>query len=253
MNLYIMKYKNIFYVCLFLFVLLAMPGKGQNKDSCKISVDVTADLVSSYLWRGIVSDMKPGIQPCISFDLGNFQLGAWGSSDFDDSYREVDWWLAYSFNNFTLTLNDYCWSPYLDKGKYFNWNEGSTGHFLETSLEWFGTAVIPLHLTAATFIYGPDKDWSEMDSVTPSSDLKNQYSTYFEVAYPFSIKEVEINAFLGGTPAEGFYSDKAAFTNIGFSVKKLLPLTEKFSLPVFGSLILNPQQNDVYFVFGISL
>ena len=230
----------------------AYPLWAQEKDSCKVTVDVTADVVSSYIWRGLVSDLKPNIQPSVALGIGNFEAGIWGSSNFDNTYREVDYWLAYSYKSFTLTFNDYCWSPYLDKGKYFNWNNSSTCHYLELQLDWEGPEKFPVKCTAATFIHGLDKKFNDDDTLK-GGDLKNNYSTYFEVSYPFQLKNTEINVFAGGTPAEGFYADKAALINVGISAKKQLAITEQYSLPLTGSLVVNPHEEQVYFVFMITL
>jgi hypothetical protein len=82
---------------------------------------------------------------------------------------------------------------------------------------------------------------------------KNNYSTYIEVSFPFTIKEVNLSAGIGGTPGEGLYADQASVVNISLKASKEIKITDSFSLPVFGQIILNPNQEDVFFVFGFSL
>ena len=48
----------------------------------KAKINISADIVSTYIWRGIVSDQSPNIQPTMSLGLGNFTLGAWASGNF---------------------------------------------------------------------------------------------------------------------------------------------------------------------------
>lgn len=244
----------LFSTLLLCFILLsgAPATQAQEKDSCSVSLDVTADFVSSFIWRGLVSDMKPNIQPCVTFTACNFEAGFWGTSNLDNTYREVDYWLAYSYKNFTLTLNDYFWTPFFDSVKFFNWNEKTTGHFLEASLEWEGPEKFPIKLLAATFIYGPDKKFT-YDAVTNETKGKNQYSTYFEASYLFKLKKTEVNIFVGGTPAEGFYDSNAGIVNLGLTAKKEIPFSEKYSMPLSGSLILNPKANQAYIVLGITI
>ncbi|MHC1708564.1 MAG: hypothetical protein AB9842_13725 [Bacteroidales bacterium] len=244
--------KQVLLPLIFVMACYASPAMAQEAESEKYTLDVNADLVSSYLWRGVVSDMKPNIQPTVAFSTGNFEAGIWGSSNFDNTYREVDYWLSYSYKNFTLTFNDYCWSPYLEKGKYFNWNQASTNHYLELQLDWEGPEKFPIKCTAATFVYGLDKKFEDNDTMK-GGDLKNNYSTYLELGYPFIINHTELSVFAGGTPGEGFYADKAAVINVGVSAKKQLPITEKYSLPLTGTLIVNPKEDQVYFVLGITL
>ncbi|MGD8362675.1 MAG: hypothetical protein PVJ04_14700, partial [Gemmatimonadota bacterium] len=44
-----------------------------------------------------------------------------------------------------------------------------------------------------------------------------------------------------------------AFINLGLTAAKELAITSQFSLPVFGSFIINPNVDIAYFVVGISL
>jgi hypothetical protein len=41
--------------------------------------------------------------------------------------------------------------------------------------------------------------------------------------------------------------------NLGLTVSKDIKITDKFALPVFGSFITNPEAENVFFVFGISI
>ncbi len=87
------------------------------------------------------------------------------------------------------------------------------------------------------------------------------YSSYLELSYPFKCKGLDFNVFAGGTPNKadtkkdesGFYGNDPGIVNLGFTVSKDLPITEKFSLPLSASLITNPQAQNIFLVFGISL
>ncbi|MFV0585845.1 MAG: hypothetical protein ACK5NR_01350, partial [Bacteroides reticulotermitis] len=81
---------------------------------------------------------------------------------------------------------------------------------------------------------------------------KRAWSSYFELSYPFRVRDVDMNIEAGLTPWEGMYSDKFNVVNIGFSATKELKITSDFTLPVSGKLIANPYEEQVYFVFGIS-
>jgi len=60
----------------------------------------------------------------------------------------------------------------------------------------------------------------------------------------------------GGTGAYYLYgenSDDFGIVNLGITLAKEIQITDKFSLPVSGSLITNPTAESIFIVFGISL
>ncbi len=83
---------------------------------------------------------------------------------------------------------------------------------------------------------------------SPSTSLNVQ-----PIAYNFSFGKNEGSAFIGATPSEGMYSDDFNVVNLGVTVSKELAITDKFSLPINGSFIVNPYTENVFFTFGISL
>lgn len=58
---------------------------------------------------------------------------------------------------------------------------------------------------------------------------------------------------IGFTPAESFYANKAAFVNASYKIEYDIKFSEKFSLPVFGSVIANPSAEKAFVVVGITL
>ena len=152
----------------------------------------------------------------------------------------------------TVTATDY----YLPKedtlNHYFNYKKNETGHLFELSAKFLGTDKIPFTLLVATNVYGADAKKSNSD---------NQFSTYVEAGYNFKIQDTECNAFLGFTPNKpdvnkgetGFYGPGPGVINLGVTATKEIKITDKFSLPVSTSLITNPQAENIFLVFGISL
>lgn len=109
---------------------------------------------------------------------------------------------------------------------------------------------IPLTFTLGTLIYGADK---KLDSDTSFSS-QNNYSTYLEMMYPFSVGETELSLVAGGVLQESaFYmTEGAALINLGIAVSKEIKFTELFSLPISFALTVNPELENVYTVFKIS-
>ena len=62
---------------------------------------------------------------------------------------------------------------------------------------------------------------------------------------------------MGATPwATSFYNGGASgfeVTDVAIGVSKELPITSRFSLPVFAKGVWNPATEGAYFVFGVSL
>jgi hypothetical protein len=229
-----------------------------------------ADLVSRYIWRGIDYGNSPAIQPALSFSWKGFNIGAWGSYAFAKqsiqvndttvadagTYAETDLFISYTYQWFTLIIFDYFTVNGLspnEGNRYFDYNNATTGHALEGSFVFEGTEKVPLQVMASTFFYGNDKN---RDSTgTYGEGTKNNFSTYFELAYKINLKKigVELKPFIGGIPfGSSLYGPTAGITNLGLTAKKEIPVTEQYSLPLQVSLITNPQAQSVFFVFGIS-
>jgi hypothetical protein len=227
-----------------LFSLLLMPLSAYEQDSLS-HFDLSADIASRYLWRGMALSSSPAFQPSISCSLGNFEIGSWASYTFAlEPLQEVDLYMAYSVSNLTITAYDYYnpFEPSDTSENYFDWNSQTTRHLLEGSLQWSGIGDLPFTFLLATIVYGNDKDESG----------NNYYSTYFEASYLFDLHGMELNVFAGLTPFEGMYGDKFAFVNLGCSLRKEIKITDRFSLPITGSLMVNPNAQKVYAAISFS-
>ena len=216
----------------------------ENQNS-KVSVDYSVDFVSRYVWRGLLFNGNPNIQPTISLTAGGLTLGSWASFGTSQEYSEIDLFATYTIGNLSFTLydyyNEYEWK--LDSVDYFNWDKNTTGHLLEGTLAWAGTESFPLSVTLASFFYGYDTD----------NNGDQNYSTYLELGYPVKIGDYNFDLFVGGTLNEGFYHHEPNVVNVGFKTTKEIEITEKFKLPVSATFVVNPAKEDVFFVVGITL
>ena len=78
------------------------------------------------------------------------------------------------------------------------------------------------------------------------------YSTYFELLYPFTYKEYSLSAFVGGTGNSGSYADRAAVVNTGISLERPIAINSNYSLALNTSLIVNPDAGNIFLVVGIT-
>ena len=267
-------------LCLLLMlapVLFAMQVHAQEAETtdsdCLFDFSLGADVMNRYVWRGTQFSKAPVIQPAMEIGFKGLALGVWGSYSFDgiNDGSEADLYLSYTFLNdmLTATVTDYFFpNDNTSRNKYFNYNEDETGHILELTLAFNGTENLPLTFLVASNVYGADakKVIDDPASADFNKTDGNQFSTYFEVGYGFSIKQNDLNVFVGGTinkPKEaddetgytgesGFYGQTAGVVNLGLTASRNIEITEKYALPVQASFITNPMSGDVFLVFGIS-
>ncbi|WP_291862460.1 TorF family putative porin [Marinilabilia sp.] len=232
----------ISFIVLFMIsgnILMAQNETETTKN--KVNVSVNADLVSRYVWRGLLYSPNVNVQPTLGLTAGNFFAGAWASYGFSDKYAEVDFYAGYSLGNFTLTLSDYYNENELDltEADHFNWDRETTTHALEGTLNYYFGQECPLTLTAATFFYGNDRD----------VEGENNYSTYFEAKYNWQLNDgYQLSGFAGGTPSQSLYAADAALVNVGLKLGRTIAINEQISLPIEASLISNPEAEDIFFV-----
>lgn len=240
--------KKLFLGTAFLGLMSTMSINAQDS---KLSADVSADIVSSYIWRG-TRGAGLSVQPAVNINYGDFSLGAWGSTDMltnpDDSYKEVDFSLSYAKGAFSAAVTDYWWDGNSAESgfNYFGGTRGHASHSLEGSLAYTLPESFPLTLSWNTFFVGQyDKDTAG----------DNTYSTYIELAYPFKVGAIDMGLAVGATPWKSavYGTDGFKFTNVQINASKEIKFSESFSLPIFGSIVANPYTEDINFVFGITL
>ena len=221
-------------------VLLAMAIPAAAQD--KVEVNVGADVVSGYIWRG--QDLgNAGIQPTLSVGYRGFSLTAWGSAGFSkEDTKEFDLTLGYAGGGFSVSVTDY----WFDNGPgYFHYGAGNTAHVFEAQVGYdFG-------FLAANWY----TNFAGNDGVNRSGH--RAYASYLNLTAPFTLGGLEWAVSVGATPwANTFYNGGAGgfeLTDIGIGASREIRLTDRYALPVFARAIWNPATEGAYFVFGISL
>ena len=218
---------------------------------------IQGDLVSSYVWRGFYQT-GVSFQPTLGFGIGGFALTAWGSTDFDgtsssdgEAAKEIDLTAAYTFGDSGLTLSvASLWWAGQGSNKYFNFKSHETAHHFEAGLAYtLPLEKFPLSIDWYTMFAGADKN----------EKGEQNYSSYVELNYPFSIKSVDLNATCGFLPYEagvgvyGVPNSGFAVTNLALKATKDIKVTDKFAIPIFAQAIWNPRMEDAHLVFGITL
>lgn len=193
---------------------------------------VGLDIYSNYIWRGSKFGTGPALQPKVEFNKGGFTLGSWGSFCVTDAEAaEADLYMAYAFDfGLSLGLSDY----YYPGLEYFDYSDSTGSHGFELNLSY---TIKSLSLKGNYMLNEAG------GAATQGGDM------YFELGYGFK----NCSLFVGA--GDGWHTSDGEFTlcNIGLSASKSIKITENFSLPLNGSVILNPDKEQFYIVVGISL
>lgn len=194
------------------------------------SVEASADIVSSYVWRG-TKFAGASIQPGVTYSNGGFSAGAWGSAGFDGTFLEADLFANYTFGfGLMLGITDY----YFPGTDYFDISKATGAHGFEVNL---GYSIKDFSLSANYMLNEAG------GALTKGGDM------YFEAGYAFKSFSVFAGAGSGWHTPDG----KFGLVNVGISSSKEVKITEDFSLPVSASMILNPTTQQFYVVAAISL
>ncbi len=240
--------------CFIVIFIISFCSAFSEENTSKLSVG--ADLVSRYVFRGVDYGNSPSIKPFISYKISGFEIGYWGAISMTNYYKEVDLYLKYSIAGFTISISDYyvpsvTGEPASKDTRYFVFDNKKTAHTLEAGLEYQFPESFPLKIFGAVYFFGNDKYFGY--DIKKDEIGENYYSSYFELGYPLNIAENKLDFFLGLTPSAGAFGNSFGVVNLGITGTKKIKLSSEFELPVKSSLIFNPQESIVHFVFGINL
>lgn len=235
------------FILVVLGVVLLTPvsvkAQEEEAEESGSAFSVGADLVSRYVWRGTDFGNSPAIQPGISFSTGGFEIGAWGSYSFSSNTggAEADLYAGYSFDfGLSLGVTDY--------------------YFPGESLDMMGS-VDSLGVLIGTI--APSRTGAYFDGDAHAIEIAAGYEIgglsllagyfiggdiYTEIGYSFGVVSVFAGAGNGAYTLDGNFM----LCNVGLGVEKEIKITDSYSLPMFGQLILNPDSKQVHWVVGVS-
>lgn len=224
--------------------------------------EAQADLVSQYLWRGLVKG-DISVQPQMKLSWENAYLSILGSKGFNaEDEEELDVSLGYKFPfGLNVGVNDYWQSGVVENDLYFSYSKGNTAHRLEGNIGYtckYGS------LQAYCMFYGNDTD----------VEGNQAYSTYIELSVPFRFAGLDWTAKAGMTPMESAgsarvvvpksgplyiivgdytYADGPACVLASLRATKTLPLGHGLSLPVYAEFNVNPYLQTAHIMGGIAI
>ncbi|MBX2974746.1 MAG: hypothetical protein KF721_01340 [Ignavibacteriaceae bacterium] len=240
------KQVRIFIVLIY---ILFSPQIFSQTEKSNFSFYLSADFLSSYVWRGAVLQGRPVIQPFGSFNYKNIELSVLGSQNLVTSGSSFVTYLAYhiktpigTFSPMFVDFYPSLLSSTDPENHFFNYKTNGFGaHVLETNITYEGTKKFPLRIFASVDVYNdPEK------------------AAYLEVGYRFPISEYNCILYVGTLLSEKsawYASDpskpiRRGVNNIGFTATKDLILSESFKIPFRGTFTVNPAEKRAIFVFG---
>jgi hypothetical protein len=202
-----------------------------SQEEQAVQIDTGGDLVSNYIWRGTKFGSGPAIQPFVALSIQHLSIGAWGSYCFSQNEAaEADLYVNYAFDfGLSLGVTDY----YYPGTSYFDFTDSTGAHGYEINLGY----------SIGSFGFSGNYMLNQAGGAgTSGGDL------YFEANV--TVKTVTFFAGAGN----GWHTSTGNFAlcNTGITVEKKVNINETFSLPLSGSVILNPEREQFYVVLGIS-
>lgn len=223
-------------------LMMAVPALAADDE--KVSLEIGADVVSSYIWRG--TDCGGfSVQPSatLTFNKTGISLGAWASAELFENadfanMNEFDLTLSYSpIEALSVGVTDY---HFCDGNYIRDWNfSGYATHYLEANVSYdFG----PVAVAWNTCLTGNDYN----------SKGDRAYSSYFEVSAPFKLGGLDCSGAVGVLPWEDSFTSGG--DNGGFNVNNLsfTATKEMDKISFSGQIVYNPQTEATYFVVGVS-
>ena len=222
------KTKTIFAIIMMASIAFLSTNNLKSQEEEGSAVSAGFDLYSTYVWRGVAYG-GPSLQPYVDFTTGGFSVGAWGSQSYDGG-QEMDLYLSYGFDfGLSLGLTDY----YYPGTPYFEFSDSLGAHGFELNLGY----------EISGFSIGANYMLNEAGGAgTAGGDM------YFELGYALGAVDLFVGAGDGWHTSDGEF----AVCNVGLGTSKDIKVTESFTIPLSGSVILNPETEQFYIVAGLS-
>ena len=230
--------KKIFIILLSV-VAFATASAEETEKKEKVNASLGIELVNQYNWRGL--DMaNASFQPTLGIDYKGLSLTAWGSVGFVDSNdaKEFDLTLDYTYKGFSVGITDY----WFFDGDYFQYKNDKTTHVFEAYVGYDFKYVSAKWFT----------NFAGNDGVNGSGN--RAFSSYFEIAAPFRLATLDWQATVGIVPWKTTFYNTGSFTvtNISLRATKDFVFKEKYHLPVYVGITVNPNANKVYLLCGVA-
>ena len=222
-----MKITGLCKVVVLAFLTLQC-GSLYSQDKKGLGIGYGTDMVSRYLWRGLnIGGDCAHIQPYASLNYKSLEVGAWASyglsnnNEAGTNYYEYDLYAKCTVEDFGFAFTNY--------------NIRHYGNFSEVTLSYKGGEKLPLHASINKYVIHDD-------------------ASYIDLGYLFFNKSlIPLDFNVGMTPAAGSYGDTGGIVNISLTATYETMESDKFSLPIHATVMVNPQIDKTFFMVGFTI
>jgi len=224
-----MEKMKMFFTGLVTLLIITVIGVQAQEANQESKFTAGADLFSNYVFRGTKFGTGPSVQPSVKYINGVFTAGVWGAFD-ASGYAEADPYISFSLPvGLSFGLTDY----YYPGLQLFDFSKATGSQALELNA---GFTKGGLSLSANYIL-------NEAGGAASAGG-----DTYFQAGYAFTNVSIFAGAGTGWHTSDG----KFDLCNIGISTSKELKLSDSFSIPVTGQVIVNPDREQLFVVVGFS-
>lgn len=231
--------------------LEALASNNTKKD-IGLTLEVGADMVSSYLWRGYnIGGLS--IQPSVTLDWNGLYICGWGSIGadnwtFEDMSPEMDITIGYDNYGVQIDLTHLYYfggDPFFPRGGFKPEPEEESSSTMEAHIGFhLGDIIeaVPLSIDWHTTVFGADYYINE------AGEAERAWSTYIQVGYDLNLPlDFVLGAKVGITPWKGLYSNynevwknakTVAINNVNLRLERAFEW-ENLYLGVWGECMLN--------------
>lgn len=219
-----------------------------SKEELKKSrLDFNVNLRTSHLWRGLVINDGMTATGYIHYALDkeqNVTVGLWGGAGFDGKYTEINYFIQFQKNNFSIGLWDLFNTTGINTPRVFNYDKRTTTHLIDLRTSYRFPETFPLRIEADVLLYSGLNDREPRNN----NNYLSRNSTYVELSYPLiRDQKVNLNVFMGVafpiTGTKHLYTSKTIsdfdIVNTGVTVTKNIEIFH-YKLPVSATAMWNP-------------
>ncbi len=201
-------------------------------DSTESPFTLNAYLYSRYVWRGVNFGSSPSAQGQLMYGNSGFFVGCFVAKALNGNLigfsNTSNIFLGYGYKGVSLTVDDCFFYDETNLDRYLDWTSDTTLHFIETRLRydrerWYSFVGVN--------VYGAKANYND--------------GVYIEAGYKFP--KHGLTLFAGGLTGRSDlnFSTAAGVTNIGITKEKMIRISPSFSLPITGSVIVNPNYTNI--------
>lgn len=270
-----MKCIHVYLLLLGIMLFAFTPLQAQEDETHSIlnpdNLSGAIDLQNNHLWRGLIITDMPVFMAQAGYALDkekNWEVGFWGASamarDNDGThYKEINYYIQYSKNNFYIGLWNLFNSRDIDtdiaSDDIFNYSKKRTANILDLRLNYTFGPEFPLYVEADIILYGGAAAGEVLLNSDGSYD-KHKHSTYIKLQYPLMKSEdlFDLDAFVGSAFAFNeapLYGNKDTFqvVNAGIVASRDIKISDNYSIPIHAQFMWNPALNYARMQVGATL